>query len=42
MIETEELFQDLAKWYESKEINVAATFEHATAIDEKGNVSLDI
>lgn len=42
MVETEELFKDLAKWYERKEINLASAFEHATAIDEKGNVSLDI
>lgn len=42
MIETEELFKDLAKWYERKEINLASAVEHATAIDEKGNVSLDI
>ncbi|MEK1831086.1 hypothetical protein AAAC51_24845 [Priestia megaterium] len=35
MVETEELFKDLAKWYERKEINLASAFEHATAIDEK-------
>jgi hypothetical protein len=42
MVETEELFKDLAKWYERKEINLASTFDHERAIDERGNVSLDI
>lgn len=42
MVEIEELFKDLVKWYERKEINLVFVFEYVMVIDEKGNVLLDI